>query len=219
MTILMANNTAHEPEGIAKDVRVQIGRLTFLADFVVMDAPDESVVLLGRPFLATSQAILNYQRNEVSFTDGTKKETFGVNHTMPIYEDLPWSENMSIKEEESEDGMLMFRGIFSKRKNVKHEEPSVEEEKFAPFTISYERGSYWRFWRNKENMKLWYKPGALVLVKKENPWKKNGDPEWLGPFMVTRLTNGGGVEIYNGSRKMIVGGRSLALYASTWDEE
>lgn len=61
-------------------------------------------------------------------------------------------------------------------------------------------------------MQCWYNPGELVMVKKENPWKKKSELEWLGPFMITRLTNGGGVEIFNGTRKMIVGGGSVVLY-------
>jgi len=57
------------PRGIVEDVLVQVDKFIYPVDFIVLDTqPVEPCnlipVILGRPFLATSNALINY-RNEV----------------------------------------------------------------------------------------------------------------------------------------------------------
>jgi len=52
------------PRGIVKDVLLQVDKLIYLVDFIVLDTqPVEACnsipVILGRPFLATSNALIN----------------------------------------------------------------------------------------------------------------------------------------------------------------
>ncbi|GJW58246.1 reverse transcriptase domain-containing protein [Tanacetum coccineum] len=59
MTLELADRSITEPIGIAKDVRLMVGKFQFPADFVVVDfEPDPRVpLILGRSFLKTSRCI------------------------------------------------------------------------------------------------------------------------------------------------------------------
>ncbi|GFZ19913.1 hypothetical protein Acr_28g0006180 [Actinidia rufa] len=62
--------------GIIEDVLVQVDKFYFLADFIVLDTqpvldPDAQIpVILGRPFLATSDAIIQCRNGRVKFSFG-----------------------------------------------------------------------------------------------------------------------------------------------------
>ena len=49
-----------QPEGISEDVLVMVGKFIFPVDFVVIDMEEDKKVplLLGKPFLATSAALI-----------------------------------------------------------------------------------------------------------------------------------------------------------------
>ncbi|XP_048229266.1 uncharacterized protein LOC125369910 [Ricinus communis] len=61
MSIQLAYRTVKYPRGIVEDVLVKVDKFIFPVDFVVMDMEGESSVplILGRPFLATSRAVVD----------------------------------------------------------------------------------------------------------------------------------------------------------------
>ncbi|KAL2534777.1 DNA-directed DNA polymerase [Abeliophyllum distichum] len=60
----LADRYVKKPFGIVEDVVMRVGKLLFPIDFVVLDMPDdaETPIILGRPFLATSDAIIDVSR-------------------------------------------------------------------------------------------------------------------------------------------------------------
>ncbi|GJY21652.1 reverse transcriptase domain-containing protein [Tanacetum coccineum] len=67
-----------EPIGIAKDVRLMVGKFQFPADFVVVDfEPDPRVpLILGRCFLKTSHALIDVYEGEITLRVG--KEAISI---------------------------------------------------------------------------------------------------------------------------------------------
>ena len=67
ITLQLANRSAKIPRGIVKDVLVQVDTFYFHVDFVVLDTQPvvnqgtQFPVILGRPFLATANAIIHYR--------------------------------------------------------------------------------------------------------------------------------------------------------------
>ncbi|XP_048229083.1 uncharacterized protein LOC125369853 [Ricinus communis] len=61
MSIQLADRTVKYPKGIIEDVLVRVDKFIFPVDFVVMDMNGESDVplILGRPFLAISKALID----------------------------------------------------------------------------------------------------------------------------------------------------------------
>jgi hypothetical protein len=66
----MVDQTFQFPEGIAKDVMVQIHDHYVLTDFMVLDMGEEEYdppIVLGRPFLNTTRAVVYMRSGEVHF--------------------------------------------------------------------------------------------------------------------------------------------------------
>ncbi|KAL9343427.1 hypothetical protein Peur_063858 [Populus x canadensis] len=75
VTLLLADRSVKVPRGIIEDVLVQVDKFMYPVDFIVLDTqPVEACnsfpVILGRPFLATSNALINCR-------NGLMKLSFG----------------------------------------------------------------------------------------------------------------------------------------------
>ncbi|GJX31665.1 reverse transcriptase domain-containing protein [Tanacetum coccineum] len=91
--------------GIAKDVFVQVGKFTFPADFVVVDYEVDTrfPLILGRPFLRTAHALVDYSDksiHKIDILDTTCKDHFHEvlnNHISgsPIFSLDPMVESLS----------------------------------------------------------------------------------------------------------------------------
>ncbi|XP_019253792.1 PREDICTED: uncharacterized protein LOC109232475 [Nicotiana attenuata] len=81
------------PEGVIEDVLVQVGSFIFPADFIILDyEPDQEVpFILGRPFLATGQAIIDVCEGKMTMRVGDRVEVFNVYRALKLpthYEEL-----------------------------------------------------------------------------------------------------------------------------------
>ncbi|GJX16752.1 reverse transcriptase domain-containing protein [Tanacetum coccineum] len=97
MTLELANCSLCVPKGIARDVLVPVGRLTFPADFVVVDFECNYRVplIFGRPFLRTARVLIDVHGEELVIRDGMERIVFKPDgsqdkesiHMMDIYDD------------------------------------------------------------------------------------------------------------------------------------
>nr|GEV43476.1 hypothetical protein [Tanacetum cinerariifolium] len=81
ITLELATRTFAYPTRIVKDVFVQVGKFTFLADFIVIDYDVNPRVplILGRPFLRTVRALVDHGNdsvNMINFIDITCEDRF-----------------------------------------------------------------------------------------------------------------------------------------------
>ena len=62
------------------DVLVKVDKFIFLEDFIVLDMEEdkEIPIILGRPFLATSRAMINVQKGELKLRSQGEEITFHV---------------------------------------------------------------------------------------------------------------------------------------------
>jgi len=75
VTLVLADRFVKVPRGIVEDVLVQVDKFIYPMDFILLDTqPIEAcnliLVILGRPFLGTSNALINYR-------NGLMKLSFG----------------------------------------------------------------------------------------------------------------------------------------------
>ena len=76
ITLSLANRSVKIPKGIVEDVLVKVDKFYYPVDFVVLDT--ESVpegtnhvpIILGRPFFATSNSIINCRNGVMQLTFG-----------------------------------------------------------------------------------------------------------------------------------------------------
>nr|GEU85942.1 integrase, catalytic region, zinc finger, CCHC-type, peptidase aspartic, catalytic [Tanacetum cinerariifolium] len=98
MTLKLANRTICTPAGIARDVFVPVGKFTFPADFVIVDYESDPRVplILGRPFLRTTRALIDVYGEEMILYDGDKRLTLNMRHDTSSYSNQPQRESVNL---------------------------------------------------------------------------------------------------------------------------
>ncbi|XP_021719425.1 uncharacterized protein LOC110687113 [Chenopodium quinoa] len=78
ISLQLADRTSRLPKGVVEDVLVKVGELVFPVDFVVMDMKEDHKIpiIFGRPFLATSQALIDVPKGQVTIRAQDKQVMF-----------------------------------------------------------------------------------------------------------------------------------------------
>ncbi|XP_021716008.1 uncharacterized protein LOC110683912 [Chenopodium quinoa] len=78
ISLQMADRTVRLPKGVVEDVLVGIGELVFPGDFVVVDMKEDHKIplIFGRPFLATSQDLIDVPKGQVTIRAQDKQVVF-----------------------------------------------------------------------------------------------------------------------------------------------
>ncbi|GJX49907.1 reverse transcriptase domain-containing protein [Tanacetum coccineum] len=65
-------------------MRVEVGKFTFPADFVILEMEEDSKVtlMLGRPFLHTADAIIRVKQKQLNLRVGTERMIFNIDYVM-----------------------------------------------------------------------------------------------------------------------------------------
>ena len=124
----MADQSSRFPEGIAKDVPVKIQDHYVLTDFYVIDMGEDEYdppIVLGRPFLNTTRAIIYVRTGEVHFQFPKEKVRCYFNS----YNNLEQpKKNRSRRRRSPRKSVTTKEEI----KEVKKEEEKKEEEPTTP---------------------------------------------------------------------------------------
>nr|GEU92146.1 hypothetical protein [Tanacetum cinerariifolium] len=81
---IQADKSTQIPRGIAENVTVKIDRFVFPVDFVVLDIKEghKIPIILERPFLATTHAMIDVFNKKISFKVGNKTITYDIEKSM-----------------------------------------------------------------------------------------------------------------------------------------
>ena len=86
ITLSLADRSVKIPKGIVEDVLVKVDKFYYPVDFVVLDTepiasgPNHMPIILGRPFLATSNAIINCRNGVMQLTFGNMTLELNIFH-------------------------------------------------------------------------------------------------------------------------------------------
>ncbi|XP_059292785.1 uncharacterized protein LOC132046235 [Lycium ferocissimum] len=82
----MADRSIKKPVGVIDEILVQVGKFMFPADLVILDyAVDKDIpIILGRPFLATGRALMDYEKNEIKLLVNDEEVTFQASKGMKL---------------------------------------------------------------------------------------------------------------------------------------
>ena len=86
ITLSLADMSIKIPKGTIEDVLIQVDRFYYPVDFVVLDTepvvvgPSHVPIILGRPFLATSNAIINCRNGVMQLTFGNMTLELNIFH-------------------------------------------------------------------------------------------------------------------------------------------
>ena len=86
ITLSLVDRSVKIPKGIIEDVLVKVDKFYYPVDFVVLDTepiasgPNHVPIILGRPFLATANAIINYRNGVMQLTFGNMTLELNIFH-------------------------------------------------------------------------------------------------------------------------------------------
>ena len=86
ITLSLADRSIKIPKGTVEDILIQVGKFYYPVDFVVLDTEPVAVganhvpIILGRPFLATSNAIINCRNGVMQLTFGNMTLELNIFH-------------------------------------------------------------------------------------------------------------------------------------------
>ena len=86
ITLFLANRSIRIPKGTMEDVLIQVDKFYYPVDFVVLDTEPAATganyvpIILGRPFLATSNAIFNCRNGVMQLTFGNMTLELNIFH-------------------------------------------------------------------------------------------------------------------------------------------
>ena len=86
ITLSLANRSIKIPKGTVEDVLIQMDKFYYLVDFVVLDTEPAATganyvpIILGGPFLATSNAIINCRNGVMQLTFGNMTLELNIFH-------------------------------------------------------------------------------------------------------------------------------------------
>ncbi|XP_022863094.1 uncharacterized protein LOC111383246 [Olea europaea var. sylvestris] len=74
----LVDRTLKHPYGIVEDMLIKTGKFIFPVDFIILDIKEASQIpiILGRPFLSTSWALLDFDTNEIVLRVEDKQQSF-----------------------------------------------------------------------------------------------------------------------------------------------
>jgi hypothetical protein len=132
-------------DGIAKNVPVQIDDHFILTDFLVIDMGEDQYdppIILGRPFLSTTKAIIYLATGEVHFQFPSEKVRHYFNNNYIVDEEPKKNRtrrrrhNRTQKNQIPKDRWADYQGEVSRYKDRYPEEKIYLEEKVVPPTES-----------------------------------------------------------------------------------
>ena len=86
INLSLADRSVKIPKGIVEDVLVKVDKFYYPVDFVVLDTkpiengPNHVPIILGRPFLATANAIINCRNGVMQLTFGNMTLELNIFH-------------------------------------------------------------------------------------------------------------------------------------------
>ncbi|GKB64906.1 reverse transcriptase domain-containing protein [Tanacetum coccineum] len=84
MSVRLADRSFQYPVRIAENMLVEVGKFTFPADFIILEMKKDSKVplILGRPFIHTTDAVIRVKRKKINLAVGTKRMIFNIDSAM-----------------------------------------------------------------------------------------------------------------------------------------
>ena len=152
ITLSLADRSVKIPKGIVKDVLVKVDKFYYPVDLVVLDTepiasgPNHVPIILGRPFLATTNAIINCRNGVMQLTFGNmtlELNIFHLNHKhKPVEGEMEGiNEVCSTDQDAGKQNVHELQGITNQGETAVWELPSVvtAEQLLSSESISEKR--------------------------------------------------------------------------------
>ncbi|XP_070002239.1 uncharacterized protein [Nicotiana sylvestris] len=164
MLLQLADRTVKRPSCILDDVLIYVGKFVFLANFVILDCKvDEEIpIILGRPFLATRRALIDYETGELKMRLNDEEIIFNMQKSMrrpSEFANCSFIDVVDVIVEANDETLNIKDPLAACLVNL----DEVNEEELAECVLSLEGRGFW-------DRTLEFKP--LHLENEETPLAK-----------------------------------------------
>ncbi|RVW89458.1 Retrovirus-related Pol polyprotein from transposon 17.6 [Vitis vinifera] len=186
ITLSLADRSVKIPRGVIEDVLVQVEKFYYPVDFVVLDT-DPTVkeanyvpIILGRPFLATSNAIINCRNGVMQLTFGNMTLELNIFHLC--------KRHLHPKEEEGLEEVCLINTLVEEHCDKNLQE--ILNESFEMFEEGLPEPSDFLAimspWRRREEILPLFNQEDLQRATVEDPPKLVLKPaSWINPLVCT----------------------------------
>ncbi|GJR57437.1 reverse transcriptase domain-containing protein [Tanacetum coccineum] len=96
MSLELADRLIQYLRGIVKNVLIKVDKLVLPINFVILDMPEDSriLIILGRPFLATARAMINVFNKKITLSVGYDEVIFDMDQSNTETKDKKEAENL-----------------------------------------------------------------------------------------------------------------------------
>ncbi|XP_073120025.1 uncharacterized protein [Henckelia pumila] len=213
VTLQLADRSITYPCGIVEDVLVKVDKFIFPADFVILDMEEyqDSPLIFRRPFLATTRALIDVHKGEltlrVGIDDPLKRCLLGIKEAEK-YEDLELCEQEAFL-----DGAPIEKAVSSKEKEVLENsatDVSIETHdlKELPAHLCY------AFLGENSTCLRRLNPAMKEVVKNEELKLLNAgiinalsDSSWVSPVQV--VPKEGGITVVKNDKNELISTRTM----------
>ncbi|XP_072064379.1 uncharacterized protein [Arachis hypogaea] len=129
MSLQMADRSLKIPNGVVENLLVKVGEFIFPADFVILDMEEEghNSIILSRPFLATTRAIIDVKKGEMILR--VDNEQMIINAFKVMQHPPKKEKHMRVKMiEELEEELLEANGQEEQEEEIEIEQDVSEEQ-------------------------------------------------------------------------------------------
>ncbi|GJS77916.1 reverse transcriptase domain-containing protein [Tanacetum coccineum] len=97
MSLELADRSIQYPRGIVKNVLIKVDKLVLPIDFVILDMPEDSriLIILRRPFLATACAMIDVFNKKITLRVGDDEVIFNMDQSDIETKDKKGAENLA----------------------------------------------------------------------------------------------------------------------------
>src|SRR5436190_20201606 len=134
ITLQLADRSKVYPRGIVENVLVKVDKFIFPIDLIVLYIEEDKSIplILGRPFLATAQTLIDVAGGKLILRVGDEKVEFNIFNSMKYPMDINSCCSIDIVEEEAIEEEFVKRYPRSSLENcimnvIRHEEDESEE--------------------------------------------------------------------------------------------
>ncbi|GJU43684.1 reverse transcriptase domain-containing protein [Tanacetum coccineum] len=98
MSLELADRSIQYPRGIVKNVLIKVDKLVLPIDFVILDMPEDSriLIILGIPFLATARAMIDVFNKKITLRVGDDEVIFDMDQSNIEIKDKKGAENLAV---------------------------------------------------------------------------------------------------------------------------
>nr|XP_009804284.1 PREDICTED: uncharacterized protein LOC104249543 [Nicotiana sylvestris] len=144
MLLQLTDCIMKRPTRILDDVRIQVGKFVFPTDFVILDCQvDEEIpIIMGRPFLATGRALIDYETGELKMRLKNEEVIFNVQQSMRRpneFANCSLVEAVDVILQEEEETINVRDPLEDCLMNLEH----VDGEELAEWVMSLEGQGFW----------------------------------------------------------------------------